>query len=203
MDGQKAPDGPCSLQWPTMSDNHRTYLKALYGFDAVVGRTSADAWSSSSPCEGWSAADVVAHNVGMNDMVAGFTKGIGCRSPNHQVAADPAADWRRSLDGLVEALDSAGSLQAVAMTPWGELPVDKFLGFAWVDPLIHTWDLSTAVGQPAVLDSGLVARATKQLVRAGDSLQGEGRFLAPTEAGDDAGPADSLAALAGRTLRVD
>lgn len=186
-----------------MSDNHRTYLKALYGFDAAVRRTSAEAWESASPCEGWSAADVVAHNVGMNDMIAGFTRGIDARSPNHQVAADPAADWSRSFDALAEALDSAGSLQTVAKTPWGELPVDKFLGFAWVDPLIHTWDLSVAVGQPAVLDAGLVARATKQLERAGDSLQGEGRFMAPTEASADATPADSLAALAGRTLRAD
>ncbi|MCP4083855.1 MAG: TIGR03086 family protein [Actinomycetia bacterium] len=185
-----------------MSNNLRTYTKALYGFDATVARTTADQWSNASPCEGWTATDVVAHNIAMNDMIAGFCSGSGSKQPGHEVAEDPAADWTRSFDDLLAALDSQGALQTVAVTPWGEMPVDKFLGFAWVDPVIHTWDLARATGQETVMDAALVGRGAKQLERAGDSLVGPGRFQAAVDAGSAPGTIDQLVAFAGRDPRA-
>ncbi|MDH3683101.1 MAG: TIGR03086 family metal-binding protein [Acidimicrobiia bacterium] len=181
-----------------MSENLRTYTRAVYGFDAAVARAANDSWDNPSPCEAWTAADVVAHNIGMNDMIAGFTSGVDARSPVHEIPAHPAAAWRDSLDGLLSALDSQGALQTVARTPWGEMPVDKFLGFAWVDPVVHTWDLAMATGQTPVLDEALVARGTKQLERAGDSLVGEGRFQPAVDLGPGAGPIERFIALTGR-----
>lgn len=181
-----------------MSDNLRTYAKALFGFDATVVRTAADAWSNASPCAEWDALDVLAHNIGMNKMVTGFTQGIDSRGPQHERPSDPVAVWRESFDGLLAALDTEGALQAVAKTPWGEMPVEKFLGFAWVDPVIHTWDLAIATGQDPVMDDALVSRAAKQLERAGDSLRGETTFGAAVEIDADAPVLDRLVGLAGR-----
>lgn len=181
-----------------MSENLRTYTKALYGFDAVVGRAGPDAWSNPSPCEGWTATDVVAHNIGMNDMVAGFTRGEGARRPDEASPDDPASAWRASLDNLLASLDRAGALQTVAATPWGEMPVDKFLGFAWVDPVVHTWDLAKATGQVPVVDQALAERGVKQLARAGDSLVGPGRFKGAVEVADGTSTLDTLIALSGR-----
>ncbi|MDH4145362.1 MAG: TIGR03086 family metal-binding protein [Acidimicrobiia bacterium] len=184
-----------------MSDNLRNYTKALYGFDATVRRTASSAWSAPSPCPGWTAADVVAHNVGMCDMIAGFTRGVSAKGPRQDRLDDPAAAWQSSLDGLLAALDTAGALQAVAKTPWGELPVDKFLGFAWVDPVVHTWDLAQAVGEPTVLDADQVRRGITQLERAGASLVGPGRFEPAVEVSSDADAVDRLVALSGRNPR--
>ena len=181
-----------------MSENLRTYTKALYGFDAVVGRTSSDSWSNPSPCEGWTAADVVAHNIAMNNMIAGFTDGTGAKRPDDVTLSDPAADWAAAFDNLLAALDRPGALQTVAVTPWGEMPVDKFLGFAWVDPVVHTWDLAKATGQDAVVDQALAERGAKQLARAGDSLVGPGRFKAAVEVADGTSTLDTLVALSGR-----
>ena len=181
-----------------MSENLRTYTKALFGLDATVARVTGDRWTSPSPCTAWTAADVIAHNVGMNRMITGFTTGVGAAGPDHVVADDPAESWRDAFAGLLEALDRPGSLQTVAATPWGEMPVDKFLGFAWVDPLIHTWDLAIATGQAPVLDAALVARGTTQLERAGDSLVGPGRFEPAVTAAPDADPISTFVALSGR-----
>ena len=181
-----------------MSENLRTYTKALYGFDAAVSRVEPDAWDNQSPCEDWTATDVVAHNVGMNNMVAGFTRGIGAGRPDHGLEGNPADAWRASLEGLLGALDRAGALQTVAKTPWGEMATDKFLGFAWLDPVIHTWDLAVATGQPPVLDTALVARGEKQLIRAGDSLRAPGRFGAEVQLGADVSTLDHFVALSGR-----
>jgi len=194
----KRAHGGSGIYSDVMSDNLRTYVKALYGFDAVVGRAPADSWANQSPCEEWTAADVVAHNVGMNTMVTGFTQGVNARGPGQERPDDPAGAWRESFDGLLAALDHPGALQTVAKTPWGEMPVDKFLGFAWVDPLIHTWDLAKATGQEPALDGPLTERGAKQLERAGDSLRGPGRFGAAAEAGDNAPVADIFIALSGR-----
>ena len=182
-----------------MSENLRRYTRALYGFDAVVRRTPTDAWSSDSPCDGWTAADVVAHNVGMNRMIAGFTRGDGAPHADHIVSDDPAAAWAESLDDLLASLDRQGALQTVAMTPWGELPVEKFLGFVWVDPVIHTWDLAMAVGQEPVLAADLVELGAARLERAGDSLVGPGRFEAAVSVADDASTLERFISLSGRT----
>lgn len=182
-----------------MSDNLRTYQRALFGFDATVRRTPDDAWASPSPCEGWTAADVLAHNVGMCKMIAGFTNGVDASSPPHDVPQDPAAAWQDAFEELLEAFDRQGALQTEAKTPWGEMPVDKFLGFAWVDPLIHTWDLAVATGQEPVLEPGLVGRGLKQMERAGDSLRGERTFGPAVEASSDADDLDRLVAITGRT----
>ena len=183
-----------------MSENLRRYTRSLYGFDAVVRRTPGDAWSNASPCDGWTAADVVAHNVGMNRMIAGFTTGHGAPHAAHETSDDPAASWAASLEDLLSALDTDGALQTVAMTPWGELAVEKFLGFVWVDPLIHTWDLAVAVGQPPVLDDDLVDQGVARLERAGDSLVGPGRFEPAVAVDDGASALDRFISLSGRTV---
>ncbi|MGI9595737.1 MAG: TIGR03086 family metal-binding protein, partial [Acidimicrobiales bacterium] len=168
-----------------MSQNSRTFLKSVYGFDAVVRRVDDGDWENPSPCEGWTATDVVAHNIAMCEMIAGFAAGVGAKHPTQSTPDDPGGAWDASFTTLTEALDSQGALQTVNVTPWGEMAVEKFLGFVWVDPLVHTWDLAMATGQPAKLDPPLVERGYKQLQRAGDSLRGEGRFGAAVEESDD------------------
>lgn len=182
-----------------MSENLRRYTRSLYGLDAVVRRTPAEAWSNPSPCEGWTAADVVAHNVGMNEMIAGFTTGDGSPHAAHVTSGDPAASWASSLDQVLSALDTDGALQRVSLTPWGELAVEKFLGFVWVDPLIHTWDLAVAVGQPPVLDPDLVEQGAARLERAGDSLVGPGRFRPAVPTDEAASTLERFISLSGRT----
>ncbi|MGH1491571.1 MAG: TIGR03086 family metal-binding protein [Acidimicrobiales bacterium] len=188
-----------------MSENSRTFLKSVYGFDAAVRRVAADRWSSLSPCEGWQAKDVVAHTMEMNLRVAGFAAEAGitaeAKAMEADISDDPLAAWQSSLDALIIAVDSEGVLQAVATTPFGEMPVDKFLGFAWVDSLIHTWDLAKATGQAPVLDADLVDRAYHRLVQAGDSLRGPGAFGPAVEETSDMTMLEKFIAISGRNPR--
>ena len=186
-----------------MSENLRSYSRALFGFDAAVARTDSGAWWNQSPCVAWTAMDVVAHTIAMNNMIVGFTRGIGASEPKQERLADPATAWQQSLDCLMEALDTNGALRVVAKTPWGEMAVDKFLGFAWVDPVVHTWDLAKATGQTPVLDEALVTRAIRQLERAGDSIRGDGLFGPPVELGPNASSIATLIAMTGRDPNAD
>ncbi len=184
-----------------MSENSRTYLKSLYGFDATVRRVADADWQAPSPCEGWTATDVVGHNLAMNEMIAGLAMGLGPGAPKQVTPEDPAGAWAESMAKLHAALDRQGALQTVDKTPWGEMPVDKFLGFVWVDPLVHTWDLAMATGQTPTLDEGLVERGYKQLQRAGDSLRGEGRFGAAVVEDDTMTTVERFIAITGRDPR--
>ena len=93
---------------------------------------------------GWSALDVVAHNIGMCTMIAGIARGISADSATHPAVGDPQSDWVDARDDVLEALDQPGALQREVGTPWGHLVVDRFVGLVVVDPLLHTFDLAKA-----------------------------------------------------------
>jgi uncharacterized protein (TIGR03086 family) len=107
-------------------------------------------WGAPSPCEGWTAADVVGHLVGTQRDFLG-THGADLGGPP-DVVADPAAAWR------------AHAARVAAAVADDELPAREFDGFfgpttvgeafqryyVW-DMLVHRWDLARAVGADAAL----------------------------------------------------
>jgi uncharacterized protein (TIGR03086 family) len=181
-----------------VSQNLRNYTKALYGFDAVVQRVTDDQWDSPSPCEGWTARDVLAHNIGMCNMIAGFAAGRGASAPDETSVLEPQAEWATARDGVLAALDAQGVLQSKADTPWGNLAIDRFIGIVTVDPLTHTFDLARSVGQDIVLDEGLAAAGHAQIAKAGDAVRAGGRFAPEAEVADDASITDRFVAMTGR-----
>ena len=105
-------------------------------------------------------------------------------------------------DAIVEALDEPGVGGLVTRTPWGEeTDMDSWLGFAFWDPLVHTWDLAEAVGQPTIVDLGLCELALPA-ARAHDanySLRRPGVAEPPIET-STSDPLEALLLFAGRNL---
>ena len=100
-----------------MSTSLRNYTKALYGFDAVIQRVPSDRWDADSPCEGWSARDVVVHACGVMQAVEAMARTGENVSP---ATPDPVDDivelWNSTRDDLLEALDHPNVLNASATT---------------------------------------------------------------------------------------
>ena len=180
-----------------MSENTRSYLHALYGFDATVNRVGTQDWDSASPCEGWSARDVLSHNIGMCQMITGIAHGIGAKSAGQPEVVDPLEEWGRAFAETRAALDDVEALSQKVQTPWGHLVVDRFVGIVTVDPLIHTFDLAVATGQEVVIDPGLANAGYTQLQKAGDMIRGE-RFGPEIELDGDKSIVEMLIAMAGR-----
>jgi uncharacterized protein (TIGR03086 family) len=109
----------------------------------------AEGWSRPSPCEGWSAADVVGHLVGtQREFLATHGVDLGAAPA---VAADPAAAWRDHAKRVAEAL-------ADDAVPAREF--DGFFGpttvgaafeqfYVW-DMVVHRWDVARAAGAGTV-----------------------------------------------------
>jgi uncharacterized protein (TIGR03086 family) len=138
-----------------MSTNLRNYTKALYGFDHVLKLTPAKALAKKSPCAGWTGADVIEHALGGTKMVnAAATTGKMPKS-YPKVGTDPFGAWSKLRDGTIAALDHPDVLESVAHTPFGEMPVDVFIGFMGADLIVHAWDLAKTAKVDDRLDPNL------------------------------------------------
>jgi uncharacterized protein (TIGR03086 family) len=182
-----------------MSRNLRDFTKAVYGFDAVVRRAPASAWTSPSACEGWTGADVLSHFRDVASGVIALASAGTIEAPT--TTGDPASDWNAVRDALLEALDQPGCLQREGDTPFGHMTVDRFIGILGVDPLCHTFDLAVAAGVDPALDDALVDRYDRNLRKAGDMLRVPGMFGPEVEPPADATPAEAFLAFAGRNPR--
>lgn len=110
-------------------------------------------WSAASPCEGWTARDVVAHVTnGYRSLAAGGSAAeVG---PDEDIAAA----FHSARSAMLEALAQPGALEAVAPGPMGPMPVEQLVGrLICTDTLVHTWDLARATGQDETLDADAVA----------------------------------------------
>ena len=107
-------------------------------------------WAAPSPCEGWTAADVVGHLVRtQREFLTTHGVDLG-EAPD--VAADPAGAWHAHAQRVAGALaDDAVPARAF----------DGFFGpttvgaafeqfYVW-DMVVHRWDVARAVGADAVL----------------------------------------------------
>jgi len=182
-----------------MSENLRNFTKALYTLRAVADRVPAGAWDNQSCCTEWTARQVAGHASWVIQAIGANAAQIDgpAEQPEADVAGDdPAATIRRSVDTTLAALDQHGVLRRVSATPFGEMPIDDFIGSVWIDPLAHAWDIADAAGIDAGIDDETAAKASAILDVTGPILRSVGAIAEPVEGGRDA--ASRFAGAAGR-----
>ena len=138
------------------------FVRALHGFEAVLGAVARGYWSAPSPCASWSAADVAGHVIGdlraTEAMAHGRDVEYEAADPGSAAGSDLVAAWRVARADLMAALDPA-ALARLVPGPWGPMPLGEVLERSAMEFLVHTWDLANATGQAAVLDPALVRDA--------------------------------------------
>jgi uncharacterized protein (TIGR03086 family) len=182
-----------------MSASSRNYTKAMYGFDAVIQRVPADRWDRDSPCEGWSARDVVIHACGVMQAVEAMARtGENVLPATPDPVDDVVALWNTSRNELSEALDRPGVLAQVGSYWFGEGTIDDILAFSVWDQLGHSWDVAEAVGLDAHASDD-VAEASFAVISANaDTLRGMGLMGDPVEVPADAPAMNRFLGLIGR-----
>ena len=147
-------------------------------FDARVQATPADAWSNQSPCEGWTARDVVVHLAGNYNRLSGHHQPIG----DEENIVESWVSAKARLEHMM-----TGDLSVEFDGPFGKMPMSMFLGrFMSTDTLVHTFDLARAVGGDEHLNQDAVAMAYSGLKPMGDGIRRPGAFGAATPCADDA-----------------
>ena len=168
-----------------MTSTANAYQAADRTLTEILDRVPATAWSSPSPCEDWSAVDVVGHMIEtQRDFLVKHGADLG-EAPD--VAADPAAAWRTHA-GLVARALSDDALPA--------LEFDGFFGpttvgatfeqfYVW-DMVVHRWDVARAVGADAALTDEELDRVEAGADSFGPALTMDGICRPPVEVPGDA-----------------
>jgi uncharacterized protein (TIGR03086 family) len=182
-----------------MSTNLRNYTKALYGFDAVVQRVPADGWDAESPCDGWSARDVVVHACGVMQAVASMARtGENVLPATPDPVEDVVELWNTTRDDLLEALDHPHVLNRVGNYWFGEGTIDDILAFSVWDQLGHSWDVASAVGLDSHASDDVAAASLAVISANADLLRQMGLMAEPVDVPADAPAMERFLGLIGR-----
>ena len=144
-------------------------------------------WDAPSPCEGWTARDVLAHVI---DTEREFLARVDLAAEETADAdGDPAARWAAHL----AAVDALLADPAVAARPhdgaFGPTTVgDVLLDFYGFDLIVHRWDLARSQGREARLSEAELTLVDAAVDGWGEHAYAPGIFGAPVDvpAGADA-----------------
>lgn len=180
-----------------MNTTAAKYDTARRPLTAVIEAVPPEAWTSPSPCEGWSARDVVRHLIEtQRDLFTQHGVKIGDQP---DIDSDPARAWldhsNRVLDAVCDdhvpaiAYDGYFGPTTVGAT------LDQF--YVW-DMYVHRWDIARATGKGAGLTDAELDRIAQGADRFGDALHMDGICRAGVEAPADADRLTRLLARLGR-----
>ena len=134
-----------------MSDIVERFERVTGQFTERVRAVPAEAWDNPSPCEDWTARDVVGH---LTDWIPGFFGAQGVQFPAvPSVQDDPPAAWETVRAVISDALADATVAGKQVETPFGTQSLAETVDMLVTgDVFTHTWDLSRATGQDESLD---------------------------------------------------
>ena len=182
-----------------MSQNSRNFIQAVFAFDAVVQRADASSWSNATPCEGWSASDLLQHQCAvLNGVAAVAATGAMAKPTPPEDMSDPAAVWTETRDNLLATLDQQCVLQQEGPFWFNAATVDDMIGVVMWDVVTHTWDLAQGIGAAHGLEDSLVQASHDVVAPMSDMLVETSRTGPVLEAAADASILDRYLALVGR-----
>src|SRR5690348_11664188 len=134
-----------------MSDIADRYSRVSGQFTERVRAVPPDAWDNASPCEGWTARDVVGHLTGW---IPEFFGAQGVAFPTvPSVSDDPVGAWEAVQSAIAGALADPDLAAKQVETPFNRQSLAETVDMIVTgDVFTHTWDLARATGQSEKLD---------------------------------------------------
>ena len=175
------------------------YRRVARSFTELVEGVSLDDWDRPSPCEGWTARDVVGH---LAEWVPAFFADAGgpTLSTGPSVDIDPVGAWHSLDTGIQDVLDQpALAAREINHQRVGQHRFDEAIGrFVLGDVLVHTWDIGRATGQDVTLDPAVVHDMLAGMEPLDDVLRSSGQYGPRVEVPADADEQTRLLAFTGR-----
>jgi uncharacterized protein (TIGR03086 family) len=169
----------------------------------TVDRIQPDQLDNPTPCSRFSVRDVLDHMLVLGGAFGYAFRGeevptIEAPPMNGRV---PAAEFRKTMDDLIEAVRSPGAMKRTVVSPMGEMPGETFARLVAFDGLVHGWDLARATGQEYRISDTLVADVDQfARVAITDGMRDGDTFKAAITAPHGATPVEQLVAFSGRSL---
>ena len=138
------------------------YRVVSSGFDSVVRVVPPGEWTARTPCEQWTARDLLAHVV---ENHRGLVASVRGGEPEPLGAdEDPSQAWESASRAIDEITGDPKAAATEMDGPTGKMPAGQIIGqFVCMDVLVHTWDLARTVGADERLDEDSVQQAYEAL----------------------------------------
>jgi len=181
-----------------MSDIAERYQRITAQFTARVRAVPATAWNNPSPCDGWTARDVVGH---LTEWIPAFFGSQGVEFPTvPSVQDDPVRAWETVQSTIAKALAEPTMAAKQIETPFSTRSLAETVDMIVTgDVFTHTWDLARATGQSETLDPDQLQRMIAAMgTMPEDVLRADGMFGPPIDVPADADDQTRFLAYAGR-----
>jgi uncharacterized protein (TIGR03086 family) len=186
------------------------YARLADRFGAVVDTLADGDWGRDSPCEGWSARDVLQHVV--STQRAFLAQHDIDASTGADVDADPRAAWHAHDDRVRTLLADPAVAAHEYDGVFGRTTVGaSIVTFYGSDLVVHRWDIATAAGLDERFDDGELEMIERSADGFGDHLYDEGVCKPAVSTPEDAdrqtrvlarlGRRDALASVASHPVR--
>jgi uncharacterized protein (TIGR03086 family) len=180
-----------------MTEISDRYRRLADLFAATVAAVPDDRWGAPSPCEDWTARDVLRHVVDNHTLFFGFVDRKMPEGPS--VDDDPVGAFAHAracmLDELEDPERAGTEYEGMFGTRTFEWAVDQFLSG---DLMLHRWDLGTAAGLDVEIPRQDIEQAWKDAEFYGDSARAPGVFGPALDPPADADEQTKLLAFTGR-----
>ena len=171
--------------------------------NSLVDRIEFDQLDNPTPCDDFTVRDVFGHMIGLGGAFGQWFRGLDAPEGAPSIPSDrvPAAEFRATMDDLLDAVKSPGALERIISAPVGEMPGEVFARLVAFDGLIHGYDLATATGLDFELPA-CVVDAVDEFARAAltPEMRDGDTFKEETVAPAGASTVERLVAFSGRTL---
>lgn len=173
------------------------YRDLAAGFSKRIDAVPDGSWDNDSPCDGWTARDVLRHVI---DSERNIVKVVGLElAPEPSVDENPAAAWAAVRDSMQAILDDPAKSTLEYDGHFGRTNLGAIVdGFLCFDLVVHGWDLAAATGTDTTLPDKDVEWASQIAASLGDSIRMDGVCGPEIPVRDNADKATQFLAYLGR-----
>ncbi len=183
-----------------MTATSERYAKLAGQMAARIAAVPAEGWGATTPCEGWTARDLLDHLI---SSPTHFFDRVGFEplGPGPDAGEDPRGAFTHVTDSVQAALDDPVKAAKEFDSPMGKLSFEGAVSqFLCGDLLVHQWDLARATGQDEALDADEVRAMHAGLVPMDDFIRGPGIFGPKIEPPVDADEQTAFLSFVGRQV---
>ena len=172
------------------------YGEAAKNTRQIIANVRSDQTSGSTPCSDWNVKGLIDHILEGTMFFAGTLAGEKPKNPSGD--GNPADIYQAATDKVLEAAQKPGTMDKKYQTPFGEMSGGEFMFGAFMDNLVHGWDLAKATGQNTDLNENhaqIVFQAFSPMM---DGMRQGGAFGPEVSVPDNAGIQQKLLGMMGR-----